>query len=441
VKRIFIYVLVFFSVPTIVGLVPAYRAVSGFLSVKNPDPITSTLPQFKPPINPKNPYVAVLVSNQGTEVTDLLTSYAILSASRAFNVFTVAPEKVVSPVTGGLEILPHYSFGELEGKFRKGVELIVVPAILDHENPTLVEWLNENGEPPTNVLSICEGARTVAAAGLLKGKKATSHFFALDGLEKDYPETEWQKNVRFVRDGNILSSAGVTAAMDATFQIVKDLAGERVAEETANKLGFFVGSSSAQSPTMGVWDVSLLFFNAGYKWNPSDIGVVLFPGVEEIHLAAMLDIYPRTLAAKTITVSSNRTTIPSKYRLNLDPQTALKTMDRPDRVLVPNGKMEKIRNDSDLQNWAKEQNLEIEAFQPVPPSESYVQIFLDLAIKQNLSVSRVVSKMIEFPLNKLQMENQPGVNRWPFWLLLRPVLLGLVAVFLVRWLIYRKKNP
>lgn len=85
--------------------------------------------------------------------------------------------------------------------------------------------------------SVCTGALLLAKAGLLDGKRATTHWAALDVLEEDKTVTVDRK-LRWVEDGNVVSSAGVAAGVDMAFHIVERLCGKEVADETAHYIEY-----------------------------------------------------------------------------------------------------------------------------------------------------------------------------------------------------------
>jgi transcriptional regulator GlxA family with amidase domain len=99
------------------------------------------------------------------------------------------------------------------------------------------------------IASICTGALILAEAGLLKGHKATTHWSALDML-RQYPDVEVKEGARFVREGSIATSAGISAGMDLALAIVKDSYGEEVAEQVAHQMEYPYLSRDQQTQTL-----------------------------------------------------------------------------------------------------------------------------------------------------------------------------------------------
>lgn len=86
--------------------------------------------------------------------------------------------------------------------------------------------------------SVCTGAFLLAKAGLLSGKKATTHWASLDRMEKEFPEVIVQKGVKFVDEGNIVTSAGISAGINMSFYIIKRVVDADVAEQTAKTMEY-----------------------------------------------------------------------------------------------------------------------------------------------------------------------------------------------------------
>jgi transcriptional regulator GlxA family with amidase domain len=97
-------------------------------------------------------------------------------------------------------------------------------------------------------VSISSGAILLAAAGLLHGRPATSHWTALDRLRRGYPSVDVAADVLWVRDGNVYTSAGATTGIDLAFALVEEDLGAEVAQELARWMVVFVRRPAGQSP-------------------------------------------------------------------------------------------------------------------------------------------------------------------------------------------------
>src|SRR2546426_1530343 len=132
--------------------------------------------------------------------------------SAPFDTFTVARTRDVVTAIGGLKVIPHYSWADAPA-----IDILVVPggfgtrALLNDE-PTLA-WIRETADRSSQVTSVCTGALLLAKAGLLSGRRATTHWAGLELLASLDPTIQVQREMRVVSDG-VVTSAGVSAGID-----------------------------------------------------------------------------------------------------------------------------------------------------------------------------------------------------------------------------------
>ncbi|MEU3270163.1 GlxA family transcriptional regulator [Saccharomonospora sp. NPDC006951] len=107
-------------------------------------------------------------------------------------------------------------------------------------DPELVAWLREAGPRSTRVVSVCTGAFLLAEAGLLSGRRATTHWAYCATLAERYPDVEVLPDPIFVRDGELTTSAGVTAGIDLTLALIEDELGRTAALTIARYLVVFL---------------------------------------------------------------------------------------------------------------------------------------------------------------------------------------------------------
>lgn len=156
--------------------------------------------------------------------------------SAPFHVFTVARSRDPVTATGGLVLLPHHSFADAPR-----IDLLVVPGgfgtrpLLQDEET--LEWIRRTATAAQQVTSVCTGALLLAKAGLLEGRRATTHWAALDLLDSLGAAVTVERTLRVVDDG-VISSAGVASGMDMAFYVVETLFGREVADETAQYIEY-----------------------------------------------------------------------------------------------------------------------------------------------------------------------------------------------------------
>ncbi|MEV8311767.1 GlxA family transcriptional regulator [Streptomyces flavidovirens] len=107
-------------------------------------------------------------------------------------------------------------------------------------DPRLIDWLRENAPRAERLVSVCTGALLLAAAGLLDGRRATTHWGVSGHLARTYPAVEVDPDPIFVRDGNVATSAGVTAGIDLALALVEEDLGRDIALTVARHLVVFL---------------------------------------------------------------------------------------------------------------------------------------------------------------------------------------------------------
>ena len=193
----------------------------------------------------------VLLSFPGVLGLDLIGPMEVFaSAARlepgAYSVEAVASE-VPLATSAGLGLAPA---GELPREADEIDTLIVpggpgVPAA--EEDAELVGWLRRAAPRVRRLASVCNGALLLARAGLLDGRRATTHWASCSHLARRYPEVEVVRDPIFVRDGDVYTSAGVTAGMDLALALVEEDLGREAALEVARWLVMFVKRPGGQS--------------------------------------------------------------------------------------------------------------------------------------------------------------------------------------------------
>ncbi len=128
-------------------------------------------------------------------------------------------------------------------------DVIVIPGITPRsENVAtqkVVEWLTEMGRLDKILLSVCIGIYTLVRTDLLIGRKITTHYSSINAFHKTYPNIEIVKNVRFVDDGNIISTGGITSGIDGALHLIERFDGPLIAQQAAD---FMVYNRDAPLP-------------------------------------------------------------------------------------------------------------------------------------------------------------------------------------------------
>lgn len=151
------------------------------------------------------------------------------------------------PTSGGLALQAHRSLRESRGRLDT---LLVAGGIGVREalrDSQLHDWLIATAPKAKRVASVCTGAFLLAQAGLLDGRRATTHWSACELLSRRYPAIDVDPDPIFVRDGDVYTSAGVTAGIDLALSLVEEDLGHEVTLRIAQELVLFVRRPGGQA--------------------------------------------------------------------------------------------------------------------------------------------------------------------------------------------------
>lgn len=186
--------------------------------------------------------VGIFLFNE-VEVLDFAGPFEVFSITKVheekpFTVYTVSQNGEMIIARNGLKVKPDYSIEDLPP-----VDILIIPGgkgARENEvkNDIVINWVRQQMKEVKLMTSVCTGALLLAKAGLLEGLKATTHWASIQTFKKDFPNVEVMENVKFVDEGHIITSAGISAGINMSFHIVKNLLGVEIAEETAKNMEY-----------------------------------------------------------------------------------------------------------------------------------------------------------------------------------------------------------
>ena len=149
-----------------------------------------------------------------------------------FQLYTVADSTDPVRVTGGMRIVPDYTVDNAPAP-----RVIVVPAMRASER--VLNWLRKTSPTTDVTMSVCTGAFVLGRAGLLKGRRATTHHQFVDDLAKAFPDVTVERGRRFVEGGgNVATSGGLTSGIHLALRVVERYFGREVGDATARYMEF-----------------------------------------------------------------------------------------------------------------------------------------------------------------------------------------------------------
>jgi len=191
--------------------------------------------------------VAILIFPD-VEVLDFCGPFEVFSVTRLddtrrredpspFAVRLVAETREVVVATGGLKVTPDCTLDECPP-----LDVLVVPGGWGTrrgiKNPRLLEWIAARGAVVPTLTSVCTGSMLLGYAGLLDGRRATTHWRSLEWMRESFPRVTVEDALHVVEDGNIFTSAGISAGIDMALRVVTRLHGERIGRETARHMEY-----------------------------------------------------------------------------------------------------------------------------------------------------------------------------------------------------------
>ncbi|MDQ2069340.1 DJ-1/PfpI family protein [Natronospira bacteriovora] len=191
--------------------------------------------------------VGILVFD-GVEVLDFAGPFEVFSVARrgsdhSPDTVSPCPPVLMAPqagnvcTTGGMNIRVDHSIDSV-----CGLHALVIPggygvrALMG--NPRLLDWLRASAVESLLMMSVCTGAGVLARAGLLRGRRVTTHHRYLDWLSELEPDCEVVADQRFVDAGDLITAGGISAGIDAALHLLERWEGTAVAEETARYMEY-----------------------------------------------------------------------------------------------------------------------------------------------------------------------------------------------------------
>jgi transcriptional regulator GlxA family with amidase domain len=182
------------------------------------------------------------------EVLDFCGPFEVFSVTRLneaarrdepspFEVLLVAERAGTVTATGGLKVIPDHTLESCPP-----LDILVVPGGWgtrgEIKNARLLAWITERAKQVETLTSVCTGSMLLGQAGLLDGRHATTHWRSLDWMRQSFPKVTVEDKQHVVEDGNVLTSAGISAGIDMALRVVARYHGEAIARNTARNMEY-----------------------------------------------------------------------------------------------------------------------------------------------------------------------------------------------------------
>ena len=189
-----------------------------------------------------------IVVFDGVEVLDFCGPFEVFSVTRLdesrrredpspFEVVLVAEQAGTVTAVGGLKVTPDHTLADCPS-----LDILVVPGgwgtRREIGNPALLEWIGARGRAVETLTSVCTGAMLLGKAGLLDGRRATTHWRSLGWMAESFPDVRVETALHVVEDGNVFTSAGISAGIDMALLVVARHHGEEIARAAARTMEY-----------------------------------------------------------------------------------------------------------------------------------------------------------------------------------------------------------
>jgi putative intracellular protease/amidase len=326
------------------------------------------LAALKPPKRAR-PLIAILGINDATETTDYLMPAGILRRADIADVMTLSTGPGPVKLYPALTVEADATIEAFDARHPEGADYVIVPAMSRDDDPAVTAWLRKQAESGAVIVAVCAGAKVVAAAGLLDGRRATTHWYYLEDLLKRHPSIRYATDRRIVVDRDVATTTGITASMPMMLTLIEAIAGRNKAEAVAQDLGLNDWDPRHDSSAFRLTRpfATTVLGNRLAFWSRDRFGIALEPGMDEVSLALLADAWSRTYRSSValFAVSSEAVTTRNGVRV------------LPDEVAT---------------SWDGERLIPDK-----PPAEALDSALQEIAARHGQDTADVVAMQLEYP--------------------------------------------
>lgn len=329
------------------------------------------LAALKPPKRSR-PLIAIVGINDATETTDYLMPTGILRRANIADVVMLSTKPGPVNLYPALAVEADTTIEAFDARHPEGPDYVIVPAMSRDDDPAVMVWLRKQARDGAVIIAICAGAKVASAAGLLKGRRATTHWYYLKDLLKSGPLIHYIADRRIVVDRGIATTTGVTASMPMMLTLIEAIAGRDKAEAVAKDLGLgrFDNRHDSSAFRLSRSFAMTALGNRLAVWSHDSFGIALAPGMDEVSLALVADAWSRTYRSRVELLATSTSAATSRNGVRLIP----------DRVPAA---------------WSDERLLHGEASRR--PADALNSALQDIRIRYGQATAHIVAMQLEYP--------------------------------------------
>jgi transcriptional regulator GlxA family with amidase domain len=420
-NRIFLvgaYVCAIVLAPIILGTanLAAKMAVPGAVEPVNPPAYFGALPTPRA-LDPSKKIAVVISGPRGVEIGDAMEAFEILARSDLYNVYTVAPEREPLPLNPGpslggssIDFIPSFSFADYDAQVGRAPDVLAIPYFDPAYSPDgdaeTLGWIRTHFGSNTTILGICSGNIILADTGLVAGRNATTNTGTFDRVESASPTTNWLHNLRYVDDGNIVTASNLTSGIAGTLHLVDREADRAKALDVARQIGY-THTDVLDDPRFDPTDESLAprLTDAALSGRTEKLGILLYDGMTELALSAIVDPLRGSFAIRTYGIESEQRIIRTRNGLDLLPRYSFQSAPSLDRVVLPAGENDSAKQSAEAA-WLTIDpgHPALDLYQTVGRGESAYDVsFRDLAQRRNRLLAQHMANVLFYPADMAQI--------------------------------------
>ncbi len=267
------------------------------------------------------PLIAIIGINDATETTDYVMPYGILRRADVADVVMLATGPGLVQLYPALKVEPDATIAAFDAQHPQGADYVIVPAMSRDDDPAALAWIRAQAAKGAMVIGVCAGAKVVGAAGLLDGKRATTHWYYLKELREKNPSIRYVADRRLVVDDGVATTTGISASMPMSLTLIEAIAGRDKAKDVARSLGLAqwdVRHASAAFSFTRPFALTAIGNTAAF-WNRDRFGIELVGGIDEVSLALVADAWSRTYRSRAVTFARSAYAVQTLHGLRILP--------------------------------------------------------------------------------------------------------------------------
>jgi putative intracellular protease/amidase len=262
----------------------------------------ATIAALKPPKR-QRPLIAIIGINNATETTDYLMPYGILARADVADVVTLATGPGPVTLFPALKVEPQATIAAFDARHPDGADYVIVPAMSRDDDPEALQWIRNQSAKGAIIIGVCAGVKVVGDAGLLHGKRATTHWYSVKELRGKHPTVRYVEDRRLVVDNGVATTTGISASMPMSLTLIEAIAGRDKAKAVSRDIGLPDWDARHESDEFRFtrpFALTAIGYTAAF-WSHEQLGIELKDGADEVSLALAADAWSRTYRSQAVT--------------------------------------------------------------------------------------------------------------------------------------------